>query len=199
MKRRKLTAAEVESIEVAKNALRMVPDDIIDEDVVKVISLLREVERHRTSDGRPYVEPQPEIGEGYRLATEADMGRRDRDMFRGAWVPAHVGMHASNYTYRVPIDRIPTDEDAVGRPMVMVCDNTAGGWLPRALLHVSGNNSQPFLVISGDGFTTWKQARFPYPGELNKTKRPPAERVPTMSRVSPAASHSQAIPKGLER
>ena len=170
MKRRKLTAAEVASIEVAKNVLRMVPDDVIDEDVVKVISLLREVERHRTNDGKPYAEPQPEIGDGYRLATEADVSRRDLEFWSrlgGGW-RARQTIHGTpldpDYHYRVPVDRIPTDDDAVGRPTVMVMGNIADGWHARPLLAVT---SMGFLVKSGDGFTNWKQARFPYPGELD--------------------------------
>jgi hypothetical protein len=71
-----------------------------------VLDELDAIASHCTTDGKPYVEPLPEVGEGYRLATEADASRRDRDMcdVHGRWVPAHVGIYASNYTYRVPID-----------------------------------------------------------------------------------------------
>jgi hypothetical protein len=173
MKRRKLTAAEVASIEVARNALRMVPDDVIDEDVVKVISLLREVERHRTTDGKPWIEPQPEIGDGYRRATWADAGRRDVEYFSllkgNMWIPRSIP-HAKmqpEYHYRVPIDRIPTDEDAVGRPTVMVRDNDKQDWQARKLLAVTGCLDK-FITSSSSGVACfWMQARFPYPGELD--------------------------------
>ena len=173
MKRRKLTAAEVASIEVAKNALRMVPDDVIDEDVVKVISLLREVERHRTTDGKPYIEPQPEIGEGYRLATKADAWRKDVEYFSNlkgnGWCPraVHGKPLESSYLYRVPIDRIPTDEDAKQRPTVMVSDASGSmcKWHPATLLAVLKNC---YLGTYESGaFSTWAYARFPYPGELD--------------------------------
>jgi hypothetical protein len=171
MKRRKLTAAEVASIEVAKNALRMVPDDVIDEDVVKVISLLREVERHRTTDGKPCVEPQPEIGEGYRRATESDKDRRDRnhwDQQSECWYYSKPGIYAGNIMYRVPVDRIPTDEDAKQRPTVMVRGSDSP-WTSRRLIAVLPGFGLPFIAVGSDGasYGSWKQARFPYPGELD--------------------------------
>jgi hypothetical protein len=125
---------------------------------------------HGTSDGKPYVEPQPEIGGGYRLATEADKWRRDRELYDSAavtWFPANPGVYLDSVTYRVPVDRIPTDEDAKQRPTVMVKDLNNDDWLPRTLLHVCNENLNPFLVISGGGFTTWRLCRFQYPGELD--------------------------------
>jgi hypothetical protein len=123
-----------------------------------------------TTDGRPYVEPQPEIGEGYRVATWADKDRRDLQFWSkagGGWQNRKT-IHGTpldpDYHYRVPVDRIPTDEDAKGRPTVMVTSNVADGSLARALLAVT---AMGFLVASGDGFSNWKQARFPYPGELD--------------------------------
>jgi hypothetical protein len=171
MRQSKLNSDQLGLVGSARFAMRQIANIVDYKDYFgAILSDLSDVMEHGTSDGKPYVEPPPEIGEGYRVATEADKNRRDREYWNPQgllWLLASVGMHASNYTYRVPIDRIPTDEDAVGRPIVMVCDNTGGGWLPRTLLHVSKNIAQPFLVISGDGFTTWKQARFPYPGELD--------------------------------
>jgi hypothetical protein len=170
MKRRKLTAAEVASIEVAKNALRMVPDDVIDEDVVKVISLLREVERHRTTDGKPYIEPQPEIGDGYRPATLSDAHRRDRQVWcDGFWLNAQIGHTETNRVYSVAKDRIPTDEDAVGRPIVMAKDFDDDGWKPGKLIEVEREADQKFYVrLNADDVSLWwDHARFPYPGELD--------------------------------
>jgi hypothetical protein len=168
MKRRKLTAAEIASIEVAKNALRMVPDDVIDEDVVKVISLLREVERHRTTDGKPYVEPQPEIGDGYRLATLSDAHRRDRQVWcDGFWLNAQIGHTETNRVYSVAKDRIPTDEDAVGRPTVMMKSTPDKPWYEAVLIGVCPGANWPFGGIAKGRFELQKYCRFPYPGELD--------------------------------
>lgn len=136
-----------------------------------VLDQLCEMEAHGTTDGKPWVEPQAEIGEGYRLATEADKDRQDREMHdvHGRWVPAHVGIHAGSYTYRVPKDRIPTDEDAVGRPMVMVRDRIDGeAWQPGKLIEVDPSQCQEFWarVVGAQESFWWDECRFPYPGEL---------------------------------
>ena len=130
--------------------------------------LLSQMLDNGTTDGRPYVEPTPEIGEGYRLATEADRDRRDRDMcdVHGKWVPAHVGIHAGNYTYRVPVDRVPTDEDAIGRPTVMVRDYELDPWMKTRLIAVAESDDGSFWEKSFHTVTCWKHCRFPYPGEL---------------------------------
>jgi hypothetical protein len=126
-----------------------------------------------TTDGKPCVEPQPEIGDGYRLATWADKDRRDLEFWSrigGGWL-ARQTIHGTpldpDYHYRVPIDRIPTDEDAVGRPTVMVRDNDKQGWQARKLLAVTGCLDK-FITSSSSGVACfWMQARFPYPGELD--------------------------------
>ena len=170
MGQRKLTDEELEDVMAARSCIRKI--SAFAGDRVQCGGLLCDLDliaQHGTTDGRPYVEPQPEIGDGHRLATEADKDRRDRDMcdIHGRWVPAPVGVYVGNYRYRVPVDRIPTDEDAKQRPTVMVKDLSNDDWLPRALLHVCPENTNPFLVISGRGFTTWRLSRFPYPGELD--------------------------------
>lgn len=134
-----------------------------------VLDQLCEMEAHGTTDGKPWQEPQPEIGEGYRLATEADKDRQDREMHdvHGRWVPAHVGIHAGSYTYRVPKDRIPTDEDAKARPTVMVRDNPKCSWQPARLLGVVPQSMFPFACDLSGCTTSFTESRFPYPGELN--------------------------------
>ena len=130
-----------------------------------VHSRLRAMATNGTTDGKPYVEPQPEIGDGYRVATLSDAHRRDRQVWcDGFWLNAQIGHTETNRVYSVAKDRIPTDDDAVGRPTVMVSTNLSDEWLARRLLGVT---EMGFLVASGDGFTNWKQARFPYPGELD--------------------------------
>jgi hypothetical protein len=171
---RKLTDEELQSVLDARQHLRRVVNSGCHSiNMAIVLDELDAIASHCTTDGKPYVEPQPEIGEGYRRATEEDANRRDLQFWSQTWLQWQsrdilIGHRlCEGHHYRVPVDRIPTDEDAKQRPTVMVCDNTGGGWLPRTLLHVCKNIVQPFLVISGDGFTTWKQARFPYPGELD--------------------------------
>ena len=166
MTQRKLTQEELQHVEKASWYLQSVIKQcgLIRGGGVVLVDYLNEIAAHGTTDGKPYVEPQPEIGDGYRRATEADRGRRDLEVWcEGKWQKTLPGL-CDGFTYRVPIDRIPTDEDAVGRPTVMVMGNIADGWHARRLLGVT---EMGFLVASGNGFTNWKQARFPYPGELD--------------------------------
>ena len=173
MGQRKLTDRQVDH---AKQAAKSLADGVPWEHTpdgdgywIRVHNRLDAMARHGTTDGKPYVEPQPEIGEGYRVATEADMGRRDRDMcdIHGKWVPAHVGIHASNYTYRVPVDHIPTDEEAKQRPMVMVQDGVSGEWMKASLLAVTNDETYPFCALMDGNVDSWMDCRFPYPGELD--------------------------------
>jgi hypothetical protein len=136
-----------------------------------VLDHLNAIEAHGTTDGKPYVEPQPEIGEWYRYAIESDVNRLDVERWDTKSLAWHVRDASrrgepldKEITYRVPIDRIPTDEDAKQRPTVMVTATITDEWLARPLLAVTATG---FLVKSGDGFSNWKKCRFPYPGELD--------------------------------
>jgi hypothetical protein len=170
MMQRKLTDEELQDVMHARHYLRKVTTfaDLLQSRIaMKYLDL---VATHGTTDGKPYIEPQPEVGDGYRVATEADKDRRDLEFWSktgGGWQHRKTIYGTPldpDYDYRVPIDRIPTDEDARQRPTVMVMGNIADGWHARRLLGVT---EMGFLVASGDGFTNWKQARFPYPGELD--------------------------------
>jgi hypothetical protein len=139
-------------------------------DAVEMLSNMR---THGTTDGKPRIEPQPEIGEGYRLATEADKNRRDLEFWSrigGGWQHRKT-IHGTpldpDYHYRVPVDRIPTDEDAKQRPTVMVRDYETAEWKARSLLAVT-DRSFPFIT-GGSGYDSapWRLCRFPYPGELD--------------------------------
>jgi hypothetical protein len=107
MGQRKLDCYEAHWLSMAANAIRsLVHGCNCQHSWDKQFADLLAVADHGTTDGKPWTEPQPEIGEGYRVATEADASRRDRDMcdVHGRWIPAHVGIYATNCTYRVPID-----------------------------------------------------------------------------------------------
>jgi hypothetical protein len=174
MGQRKLNPEELERVEQARHNLRgmcgWTTTDRGDDYWRGVDKELSKMLLHGTTDGKPWIEPQPEVGEGYRPTAEADKGRRDLEFWSktgGGWQHRksfHGAPLDPDYHYRVPIDRIPTDEDAKQRPTVMVTSNVADGWLARTLLAVT---AMGFLVASGDGFSNWKQARFPYPGELD--------------------------------
>ena len=170
MGQRKLTKRELQKVSRAVWYLRSLARVRGDKPYTTIVlNDLEAMASNGTTDGKPWIEPQPEIGEGYRAATEADVKRRDLEFwsdFNQRWMVRAEGPVPlfSDYHYRVPVDRIPTDEDAVGRPTVMVTANVADGWLARPLLAVT---SMGFLVKSGDGWTKWMQARFPYPGELD--------------------------------
>jgi hypothetical protein len=172
MGQRKLDCYEAHWLSMAANAIRsLVHGCNCQHSWDKQFADLLAVADHGTTDGKPWTEPQPEIGEGYRVATEADASRRDRDMcdVHGRWIPAHVGIYATNCTYRVPIDRIPTDEDARRNPRltVMVRNGVSGEWLKASLLAVTNDETYPFCVWMGGDVDGWRYCRFPYPIELN--------------------------------
>ncbi len=120
--------------------------------------------------GKQEQQAEPEIGEGYRAATEADQYREDRDIVLGTqWMKAIKGVFIKNARYRVPVDRIPTDEDAKGRPVVMAKRKDESLWTPAFLIEVDHNDpDKPFHVkIEGLKYSSQReQCRFPYPGEI---------------------------------
>ena len=169
MGQRKLTREELQHVDRAAWYLRSVMNHcglIASGD--SVLDHLNAIEAHGTTDGKPWIEPQPEIGEGYRLATLSDAHRRDRQVWcDGFWLNAQIGHTETNRVYSVAKDRIPTDEDAKQRPTVMVRDYETAEWKARSLLAVT-DRSFPF-VAGGSGYDSapWRLCRFPYPGELD--------------------------------
>jgi hypothetical protein len=124
-----------------------------------------------TSIYRVPVDPLPEIGDGWRPATEADKDRRDRnhwDPQDGCWYYSRTGTYDSDTVYRVPVDHIPTDKDSAGRPIVLVKDYEDGEWKQRGRLLAVTDRSYKF-VVGGEGYdaSPWRFCRFPYPGELD--------------------------------
>ena len=177
MGQRKLNPEELERVEQARHNLRgmcgWTTTDRGDDYWRGVDKELSKMLLHGTTDGRPYIEPQPEIGDGYRLATEADAWRKDVQYFsnlRGkGWFPraVHGKPLESSYHYRVPIDRIPTDEDAKQRPTVMVRDSNDQNWKPATLLALRSGSLAFVATTPSNLLSSWAQARFPYPGELD--------------------------------
>jgi hypothetical protein len=174
MGQRKLTEGELQTVMNARQLLRQVLS-IADHErsFGRAMSDLSDIAANATSDGKPYVEPQPEIGEGYRLATEADKDRRDLEFWSqigGGWL-ARQTMYGTpldpDYHYRVPVDRVPTDEDARQRPTVMVRDDPMQPWYKTVLIAVANGDGGSFWEKSFHTVTCWQTCRFPYPGELD--------------------------------
>jgi hypothetical protein len=172
MTQRKLTPDELQDVTHARAHIRRVA--LFAETMgafYGVVQTLESMATHGTTDGKPYVEPPPEIGDGYRVATEADAQRFDRQVWTDAagWIEACCGLVRSSTMYRVPIDRVPTDEDAKQRPTVMVKDDGAETWRPVTLICVRDQYQYWSFVglYESGGLNVWKQARFPYPGELD--------------------------------
>jgi len=170
MAQRKLTKRELQKVSRAVWYLRSLARVRGDKPYTTIVlNDLEAMASNGTTDGRPYVEPQPEIGDGYRLATLSDAHRRDRQVWcDGFWLNAQIGHTETNRVYSVAKDRIPTDEDAKQRPTVMVRDNDKESWDKQTLLAVAGSFDK-FITSPGADISAcfWMQARFPYPGELD--------------------------------
>jgi hypothetical protein len=174
MVQRKLTKRELQKVSRAVWYLRSLARVRGDKPYTTIVlNDLEAMASNGTTDGRPYVEPQPEIGDGYRPATLSDKDRRDLEFWSkagGGWQHRKT-IHGTpldpDYHYRVPVDRIPTDEDARQRPTVMVSGASGSmcKWHPATLLAVLKNC---YLGTYESGaFSTWTHCRFPYPGELD--------------------------------
>jgi hypothetical protein len=171
MGQRKLTGFEVDKIAILLNDLDKAAELIGCNDARQyfpdAVDMLASMKTNRTTDGKPWIEPQPEIGEGYRPATDDDEDRRDLEAWLASkWIKTGPGV-CTGVTYRVPVDRIPTDEDAKQRPTVMVRDSDDQNWKPATLLALRSGSLAFVATTPSNLLSSWAQARFPYPGELD--------------------------------
>ena len=175
MAQRKLTKRELQKVSRAVWYLRSLARVRGDKPYTTIVlNDLEAMASNGTTDGRPYVEPQPEIGEGYRYAIESDVNRLDVERWDTKSLAWHVRDASrrgepldKEITYRVPVDRIPTDEDAKQRPTVMVRDSDGQPYRAATLYGACPEKSLPFVAICEAVWNCFRQARFPYPGELD--------------------------------
>ena len=162
----------------------------------EVINKLDDKIKHGTSDGKPWVEPEPPIPDGWRRAVDIvflslldcsnpSLTRKD---IRGNAVAIISKLHhagiidsdqgspfdAANTRYIVPIDPPLTDQDACVWPriLVMVRDNEFQPWWGPCPYQGKNDAAEyPFVVNSGkDGDRVWKQARRATPAEIEAAK-----------------------------
>ena len=68
--------------------------------------------------------------------------------------------------------RIPADEDAKERPMVMVRDHEGEIWRPKKLIMVDDHCHGDFVTIADNHcISRWKQCRFPAEAELKEMQQ----------------------------
>lgn len=141
----------------------------------EIYKRLLRMSEYGTNDGLPPVKIEPEIEDGYRKATKDDKDRKDRDYLLlryDAWYAAEPGTFDPKLHYRVPVDRIPTDEDAKGRPTVFARDSEDEDWYKVALLRVWSENKGRYRFLcdrlEDDAYENFTFCRFPYEGELDE-------------------------------
>ena len=183
MTQTKLTKEEIGKLKQARNGIENgVVWDETDEGHnywQKVSELLDAKIKHGTSDGKPYVDPEPPIPEGWRLANADEWTRTDvkfcSSLSAFEWRPRPVQGNPfdgpiHNIRYIVPIDPPLTDQDACVWPrlLVMVRDHESKPWLgPYRYQGKSDDSAFPFIADSGlDVDRVWKQARRATPAEI---------------------------------
>jgi hypothetical protein len=176
MMQRKLTDSEVQLVEDARVAIGSMCEWELTAKGHKfwfdVALQLNDMQENNTTDGKPYVEPEPPIPDGYRRAVQGDEWRTDCSYWsdgKKGWAPRAVygTGFCSKDKYIVPVDRTPTDDDARCRRNVMVRDHDAQDWTKRVLLAVLKNANHKFVTTGTEqtGTNNWRYCRFPYPGE----------------------------------
>lgn len=181
----KLTQWQIEKLKQAKEGIRAGlawnSSDEGDEywsEAVRKIDLKIE---YGTSDGKPYVEPEPPIPEGYRKANADEWRRRDVkywDLCHKDWRPRlsqgiAFDPPVMQTRYIVPIDPPLTDEDACVWPRLLVMVRDTSRWEgPFELQGVS--KSGVYRYATNDPRTgiceTYRQARRATPEEIEAAK-----------------------------
>ena len=144
----------------------------------QVIRLLDAKIKHGTSDGKPYVDPEPPIPEGWRKAEADEWKRKDVkywDLYEKGWRPrlsqgTAFDPPVMQTHYIVPVDPPLTDHDACVWPRlrVMVRDESNRDWRgPFEYVCKEDSNSEYSHVVRGQGGRhAWKQARRATPAEI---------------------------------
>jgi hypothetical protein len=170
---RKLTDEELQVVMDARPKMRRIMTFATEAIVItQALSVLDGMAINATNDGEMFVDPEPPIPDGYRLAVKGDEGRTDClywSYSKKDWAPRAVygTGFCSKDKYIVPVDRVPTDEEAKSRPLVMVRDHDAQDWTKRVLLAVLKNANHKFVTTGTEqtGTNNWRYCRFPYPNE----------------------------------
>ena len=179
MTQRKLTEGEIEKLKQARSAIGDVLIPTYDDQGrywVDVRNSLDDKIKHGTSDGNPWVDPEPPIPEGYRKAQKHEYRRNDVQYWEASkseWRPRPEPGGSPFYKeihYIVPIDPPLTDEDAKERPFVMVRDDVRDGWVSKPKILLSAPPASANYIVVDDAndkiATSWKQARRATPAEI---------------------------------
>lgn len=178
MKQRKLMAYEIDRCNEAIGAITQVREFSTTVHIRQLFELtllaVKDMKNSGTTDGKPYVDPEPpKIPDGYRKWEQCELrpGTKMRsdimywNIASKKWVSKSNNVYHSDTLYIVPVDRIPTDEEAAVFPriQVMVQDNpsTIGPWRKETLLAVKLESDYPFVTSNGN----WAHCRHLHPGE----------------------------------
>ena len=170
---RKLTEGEIEKLKQARSNINDVLVPAYGDHGQYLAGFLFSLDdniKHGTSDGKPWVEPEPEpeILPGWRIAFDYEYDRKDIkiwDFSQKIWVDnlSTGGDFVPGNIYIVPVDPPLTDEDACVCPrlLVMVRDYSDMPWLGPFQYFGKGDDLAYPFVINGMGKVgnVWKQAR----------------------------------------
>jgi hypothetical protein len=179
---RKLTEGEIEKLKQARSGIGDVLVPTYDDQGLYwavVLGSLDDKIKHGTTDGKPYVDPEPAIPEGWRRAEADEWKRTDVKFWKSKdkiWLlRAKSGPFDEIKTgtrYIVPIDPPLTDEDACVWPrrLVMVRDGKHERWegpFQYVGKDTASDCTLKYLVWGTDGYHEWyEQARRATPEEI---------------------------------
>lgn len=159
---RKLTEGEIEKLKQARSNINDVLVPTYDDQGrywSEVLLSLGDKIKHGTSDGKPYVEPEPPIPEGYRKANGDEYKRKDVQcwyVYSKKWRPrmdqgTEFDPPQFSTRYIVPIDPPLADEDARERPWVMCRNHTGGFWVGPSRLLAGPPTALSWVVVTSGG------------------------------------------------
>lgn len=203
---RKLTTEQIGKLKQARNGIcsvRSIWEDTDEgrRDWQAVVDLIDAKIHNGTSDGKPYVDPEPPMPEGWRRAEADEWTRTDTqywDIYRKDWRPRSSQGTAFDPVvmktrYIVPIDPPLTDQDAKARPLVMVRDAVHNDWVREPKILVSAPPASARYVVVDDvndkTATSWEHARRATPAEIE------AAGLDQSTKVEPCRGHEQQGPQ----